>query len=71
MNYNKRLNVFESHVYRNVLRLWKARSKGPIDFRTEQGRGLVKDLNLLPTDYIILESIYNQMKDGKLFEKGV
>lgn len=71
MNCNRRLNVFETHVYRNILRLWKARSKGPICFRTQEGRELVKDLNLLPTDYIILESIYNQMKDGKLFEKRI
>jgi len=71
MNYRKHLNVFEGAIYRNVLRLWKARTGGNIDFRSKEGRDVVKDLNLLPTDYIILESIYNQIKDGKLFEERV
>jgi len=71
MNYSKHLNVFEGAIYRNILRLWKARTSGNIDFRSKEGRDVVKDLNLLPTDYIILESIYNQIKDGKLFEERV
>jgi len=71
MEYGRELNVFESNVYGCILRVWKARSGGAIDFKNKESRELIKDLNLLPTDYIILESIYKQIQDGKLSEKRV
>ena len=71
MEYSKELNVFESNVYRCILRVWKARSGGIIDFKNKESRELIKDLKLLPTDYVILESIHKQIQNGKLSEKRV
>ena len=57
MTLNQNFNDFEVEVYPIILEYWKNLYAQPLDFSSPACRDLIKDLNLLERDFVILEQL--------------
>jgi hypothetical protein len=59
MTLKRELNNFEIEVYTIILKHWEEELGHPINFTSKKDKRIIKSLNLLPEDYLILEELNN------------